>query len=74
MKTTIINMKKTGQKIIDLRKKSGISVKEIQNVFNFTNPTAIYKWQKGESLPTIDNLVILSRILNVKIDDILETE
>lgn len=66
-----IDMIKTGQNIIVLRKKAGLSVKDLQDVFGFATPQAIYKWQHGTALPTIDNLVVLATLLGVKIDDIL---
>lgn len=66
-----IDMAKTGQNIIDLRKKAGLSVKDLQEVFGFSTPQAIYKWQQGLALPTIDNLVVLAKLLDVKVDDIL---
>ena len=66
-----IDMAKTGQNIVILRKKAGLSVKDLQDVFGFGTPQAIYKWQKGIALPTIDNLVVLAALLSVKIDDIL---
>ena len=66
-----IDMVKTGQNIIDLRKKAGLSVKDLQEVFGFSTPQAIYKWQQGLALPTIDNLVVLAKLLEVKVDDIL---
>ena len=69
-----IDMAKTGQNIVCLRKKAGLKVKDIQEAFGFATPQAIYKWQQGLALPTVDNLVILAKLLNVKIDDILVTE
>lgn len=74
MKAPSINMKKTGERIIYFRKKAGKSVREIQDVFGFTTPQAIYKWQHGTALPTIDNLVVLAFLLNVTVDDILVKE
>lgn len=67
----IIDMVKTGQNIIELRKQKGFSVKDLQEVFGFTTPQAIYKWQQGSALPTIDNLVVLAAIFEVSVDDIL---
>ena len=49
----------------------GMSVRELQLAMGFATPQAIYKWQQGLSLPTVDNLVILSAILHVPIDSIL---
>lgn len=66
-----INMAKTGQNIVFLRKKAGLTVRDLQDAFGFGTPQAIYKWQHGQALPTIDNLVVLAALLGVKIDDIL---
>ena len=66
-----IDMVKTGQNIAALRAKSGYSVKDLQDTFGFSTPQAIYKWQQGAAMPTIDNLVILAAVFGVKIDDIL---
>lgn len=70
----IINMIATGENIRQLREIQGISVREIQDALGFTNPQAIYKWQHGESLPTIDNLVILASVLDTTVDEIIVTE
>ena len=54
-----------------LRKAAGLSVREMQNIFGCTTPQAIYKWQHGTAMPTIDNLVVLAAVLDVTIDEIL---
>lgn len=66
-----IDMVATGRNIMKLRKAAGLSVREIQNIFGFTTPQAIYKWQQGTAMPTIDNLVVLAAVLDVTIDEIL---
>ena len=66
-----IDMVRTGQNINRLRKNAGVTVRDLQDVFGFATPQAIYKWQQGAALPTIDNLVVLAAVLGVKIDDIL---
>ena len=66
-----IDMVRTGQNINRLRKMAGVSVKQLQDVFGFSTPQAIYKWQHGAALPTIDNLVVLASVLGVRIDEIL---
>ena len=43
-------------------------------ILGFTNPQAIYKWQNGDCMPTIDNLVILAAVLGVTVDEILVTD
>ncbi len=66
-----IDMVGTGQNINRLRQNAGISVRDLQNIFGFATPQAIYKWQHGTALPTIDNLIVLAKVLGVKVDDIL---
>ena len=66
-----IDMVATGKNIERLRNEAGLSVRDLQDVFGFSTPQAIYKWQHGTAMPTIDNLVILAALLKVKIDDIL---
>lgn len=66
-----IDMIKTGKNITRLCAERGVSAKMLQKVFGFTTPQAVYKWQRGASLPSIDNLVALSAILDVPIEAIL---
>lgn len=66
-----IDMIKTGQNIIRLRQQKGLSVKELQDIFGFATPQAIYKWQHGTAIPTVDNLVVLSAVFGVPLDDLL---
>ena len=74
MLVPVVDMKLTGQKIADLRLKRGITVHELQTMLGFSNPQSIYKWQRGETLPTIENLVALACILSVPIEEILAAE
>jgi len=71
MNMPTIDMVGTGQNINNLRQAAGISVKDLQDVFGFSTPQAIYKWQHGTAMPTIDNLIVLAAVLGVKVDDIL---
>ncbi len=74
MNLPVIDMARTGQNIGRLRKQAGLSVKDLQDIFGFATPQAIYKWQQGVALPTIDNLVVLAAVLQVRVDDILVTD
>ena len=67
----VIDMTATGINITRLRVNTGLSVKDLQDIFGFSTPQAIYKWQRGTALPTVDNLVVLAAVFGVKIDDIL---
>ena len=67
----VINLKGTGSNIEKCRRNAGLSVRDLQTYFGFEYPQAIYKWQHGECLPTVDNLLALSRILEVRMEDLL---
>lgn len=66
-----VNIKATGENIVRLRKEAGLSVKDIQNACGFGTPQAVYKWQQGLALPTVDNLLVLSYLFGVTIDEII---
>ena len=66
-----IDMQSTGQNIITMRKAVGMTVKDLQDIFGFSTPQAIYKWQQGVAMPTIDNLVVLAAVLDVPMDEII---
>ena len=66
-----INLEKTGKNIERLRKARRLPVRELQSYFGFEQPQAIYKWQWGECLPSVDNLFALSKILHVPMQEIL---
>ena len=66
-----INMVATGRNIMRLREKAGLSVKNLAEIFGFAAPQAVYKWQHGTAMPTIDNLVVLAAVFEVTVDQIL---
>ena len=66
-----IQPEETGKRIRKLLLEQGYTIREIQGAFGFENPQAIYKWLSGKSLPSIDNFIILSRLLHTTIEDIL---
>ena len=67
----VIDMIGTGQRILELRKAAGLSVSDLQKMFGFGTPQAIYKWQHGVAMPTIDNMVALAIVFGVTVDDII---
>ena len=67
----VINMTATGMNIARLRKNAGMTVRDLQAIFGFANPQAIYKWQRGETMPTLDNMIVLAAVFNVTVDEIL---
>ena len=67
----VIDLAATGKNITRLREARGLSVTDVQRYFGFEAPQAIYKWQKGKSLPSVDNLFALSYLLEVPLDELL---
>ena len=66
-----IDMAATGDNIIQLRRRNGLTVQDLQNVFGFSTPQAIYKWQRGVAMPTLDNLVVLASVFGTTMDAIV---
>ncbi len=66
-----IRQQETGERIRSLLTEQGYTVKDVQNAMGFANPQAVYKWLSGQSLPSLDNLLILSHILHMHMDEIL---
>ena len=69
-----IRQKETGKQIKKLLMENGYTVKDVQSAMGFENPQAIYKWQNGTALPTVDNLIALAALLHVRMDDIIITD
>ena len=67
----MIDLKATGRRIKELREQRGISVRQLQTFLGFEQPQAIYKWQRGECLPTFDNMYAMACFFHVKVDEIL---
>lgn len=63
MNIPTINLARTGTNIVMLRKAAGLTVHDLQMAFGFNSPQAIYKWQNGTALPTVDNLIALAALL-----------
>ena len=70
----VVNMAMTGENIRAMRRARGLSVKDLQQIFGFGTPQAIYKWQQGTALPTVDNLVLLASVFEVPMEKILVIE
>lgn len=73
MTIPVIDIEKTSVKLKQLRENRKIKISQLQTLFNMANPQSIYNWENPEkkNLPRIDNLVILAKFYNVKIDDLI---
>ena len=66
-----IDMRATGDNIMRMRRRMGMTVQDLQNIFGFSTPQAIYKWQRGTAMPTLDNLVVLASVFGTTMDAIV---
>ena len=77
MKTTylkpVLDLAATGTKIKTVMKDKGITARELQIIMDFPYVQTIYNWFAGKNMPTIDNLVVLAKILAVPMDDLVIT-
>ena len=66
-----VDIVQTGSRIKAMIKQKNMKIVDIQSVFGFNTPQAIYKWMRGDAMPTIDNIVVLADIFGVAIGDII---
>lgn len=71
MEFAVLDAKKTGERIKELRKENHLTVEEVSSYMGFESVQAVYKWQRGDSLPTVDNLYALSQLFRTPVDEIL---
>lgn len=71
MEYPVLDAKATGARIRELRKQKNLKVEEVSRFMGFETDQAVYKWQRGDSLPTVENLYALSRLFGTTVDDIL---
>ena len=66
--TPTIDKAKTGQQIRLLMEKRGVTVKDVKDALSLACVQSVYHWLNGQSMPTLDNLYILSDLLRVPMD------
>ena len=65
-----IDMIATGKNIRAMRIAAGMTIDDVTRACGVSR-AAVAKWQRGDAIPTIDNLVILASVWNVRVDDII---
>lgn len=66
-----IDVKATGERIKEIRKAKHLRVSDISDYMGFTEPQAVYKWQRGDCLPSLDNMCALSVLFGTPIENII---
>ena len=74
MNFPVINQVKTGKNIKRIAKEKGLSADKIRDLLGICDRSNVYKWFRGEVLPTVDNLLAISILFGVTINDLIVTE
>lgn len=61
---------KFNEKLIELRRKEGLSQEELGYKLNVTRQT-ISKWELGQTTPEMDKIVEMSKIFNLSVDELI---
>lgn len=67
----VIDLVATGKNIKQIRYDRNVKVTDLQKYLSFKDPQAIYKWERGESIPSTDHLIALAHFYGIKVEDIL---
>lgn len=67
----IIDLKMTGENIRRIRIEKQLTIRQIRDFMGFEYDTAIYKWQRGDSLPSLDNMLALGRLFETPVEQII---
>ena len=70
----VIDAEATARRIDTLRIENHLTVRDLQDIFGFSSPQAVYGWIRARSIPSVDNLVVLASILHTTIDDLIITQ
>ncbi|MEE8706534.1 MAG: helix-turn-helix domain-containing protein [Oscillospiraceae bacterium] len=60
-------------RMVQLRKKKGLSQEELAEKLGISRQ-AVSKWERAESSPDTDNLILLARLYQISLDDLLKTD
>jgi len=64
-------MEKTGEWLRYLCKRKNITVTEIQEKLRISSNQAVYAWFNGKTLPSLNNMLALSDLIGVEINDMV---
>ena len=67
----VIDIQKTGAHLKELCRQHGIAVSDIQKLLYLKCPQSIYLWFKGETLPTVDHLIVLAHRMKLPVEELI---
>lgn len=74
MRYPVIDQVKTGKNIKKISKEKGFSTDMLKNILGLSDKSNVYKWFRGEVLPTVDNLLVMSILFGVTVNDLVITK
>lgn len=66
-----IDMEATGKRLQRAIYSAGYDVKTVQTYLQLSCPQPVYRWFKGQILPTVDHFYMLSKLLGVHMEDLI---
>ena len=72
IKRTVIDIPATSKLLKNMRIQNGYSVKQLQEIFGFETPVAVYAWEneKCKNIPCIENFDVLSKLYKCHVEDL----
>lgn len=67
----IIDLKQTGCRIKSICARRGYTVKKLQEALQIGAFQSIYDWYSGKTLPSLDNMLALSRLLEIPVEELI---
>lgn len=65
----MVNKVKLNEKIVSLRKKKGLSQQDLAEAMDVSRQ-AVSRWEVGTSLPSMENLLALSKLFEIPVDEL----
>ena len=74
MKYPVINSEKTGKNIKKIISRSGMKMDDVMNYLGIAERSSLYRWFRGERIPSLENMLALSALLGISVNDIVVTD
>ena len=70
MSLPIVDAERTGATLKSKRKEIGLSVTKVATAL-YVDERSVYAWERGERLPSVNTMLILSTLYGCTIDDLI---
>lgn len=69
-----IDQIRTGRKIKDICTEAGLTAADLQKACGLTTANAPWRWFRGDTIPSLDNLVVIADLCGKQIGDLIVTQ